>query len=87
MAIAFLKKVKFTHINRVQMIVLVLLTGYVVALYWQNIITLGSLVFLTLGFAVIGVLFVFGARVIQKDGFANGFRDGVDGIKTAGERS
>lgn len=72
---------KFTRVFWALLIVLIVLVGFSVILYWQGDISLQALVLWVLGAAVIGALFVFGQRGAQKDGYVNGFGDGRNKVK------
>lgn len=69
-------ELKCPYINLVLLVVLVFLAGHASLLYWQKLLSFGHLTFWILGLVLIGALFVFGTRIVHKDGFVDGFKNG-----------
>lgn len=72
---------RFSNIKWVLLVVLVVLVAFSVIFYWQGAVSLQALLLWVLGAVVIGALFVFGQREVQKDGYVNGFKDGKNNVK------
>lgn len=73
--------IKIQQLLRILAVVLVFFLTAGALLYWQNAITLEGLVLSVLGSVVIGLLFVFGVRVVQRNAFLDGFRNGRNGVE------
>ncbi len=76
-----LDDIKTRHFPWMVAIVLIVFLTLGILLYWQKEITLGSLVLWVLQLVVIGLLFIFGVRIGQRDAFVDGFRNGRDGVE------
>lgn len=71
-----LDNLKTHHFPRILAVVLLSFLTVGILFYWQNAITLESLVFWVFGLVVIGLVFILGIRVAQRDAFLDGFRNG-----------
>ncbi len=61
------------RINRLLGVLLAIFLAVGGWLYWQNFIHEIGLIFIVVVVLVIGVLFTFGTRMAQKDGFLDGY--------------
>lgn len=73
--------IKADHFSWIVALTLTLLLTGGIFFYWQQAISFEGLVFWVLGLVVIGLVFVFGARLAQRDGFQDGFKNGLNGAK------
>ena len=82
-----INNLKTRHFPWMLAVVLVIFLTAGVLFYWQNAVSLEALVVWVLGLVVIGLVFIFGERVAQRDGFVNGFRNGRNGVKKVEKKS